>query len=146
MNKNILFIMIFLSLIISGCINNDRQDSSVCIKDSCFEVELAVTQEERGNGLIGRNKLDADKGMLFIFEEEDMHSFWMKDMKFAIDIIWINADKEIVYISSHMQPCEILQSCPSITPLGEAKYVLEIKAGEAYGFKTGDTATFSGDF
>lgn len=146
MNKNILFIMIFLSLIISGCINNDRQDRSICIKDSCFEVELAVTQEERGNGLIGRNKLDADKGMLFIFEEEDIHSFWMKDMKFAIDIIWINADKEIVHISSYTQPCEILQPCPSITPPREAKYVLEIKAGKAYGFRAGDTATFPEDF
>lgn len=110
--------------------------------DKCFDVELAVTPEQRTNGLMGRNGLDKSAGMLFVFEEEGNHSFWMKNMKFAIDIIWINADNEIVYISSYTQPCELLRPCPSITPPVAAKYVLEVNAGEAYEFDVGDSVAF----
>jgi uncharacterized membrane protein (UPF0127 family) len=140
------FLIIALLLIVSsGCVQQ-AAGNQVCIRDRCFEVELAVTPEERAQGLMGRNKLDADKGMLFIFEEEGNHSFWMKDTMIPLDIIWINSGMEIVFISGYTQPCELLKSCPSVTPPEKARYVLEVGAGEAYDFEAGDTVTFSGDF
>ncbi len=145
MRKASVFMAVILSLIISGCVN-DLPENQVCINEKCFDVELATTTQERAQGLMGRNKLDAGRGMLFVFEDEGNHSFWMKDMKFALDIIWLNTGREIVYISSYTQPCELLKPCPSITPPVRARYVLEVGAGEAYELGIGDKAVFSGDF
>jgi uncharacterized membrane protein (UPF0127 family) len=146
MRKTLALTTVFLALFISGCINEAQPENQVCIRGKCFDVELAVTPEERSSGLMGRSHLDTGKGMLFVFDEEGNHSFWMKDMRFALDIIWISADRDIVYVSSYTQPCEVLKPCPSITPPEKAKYVLEINAGKAYEFEVGDKFTFSGDF
>jgi uncharacterized membrane protein (UPF0127 family) len=93
-------------------------------------AELAVTDEERQQGLMHREKIDSDQGMLFIFEEEDKHSFWMKNMKFSIDILWLDRDKRIVHIERKLPPCKSVP-CPSYSPLIPAMYVLELKAGSA---------------
>ncbi|MCX5886806.1 MAG: DUF192 domain-containing protein [Proteobacteria bacterium] len=73
------FILLFsLSCaILFGC--RDPQQPHVCINDHCFQVELAVTPDARARGLMFRKHLDKDRGMLFIFEEEDIHPFWMKN-------------------------------------------------------------------
>ncbi len=90
-----------------------------------------------------REKLDLDKGMLFIFEEEGEYSFWMKNTLIPLDIIWINKAKEVVFISGNTQPCQEEYSCSSINPGKNAKYVLEINAGiaEKIGLKVGDKIT-----
>jgi len=93
-----------------------------------IHAELAVTDQERQMGLMFREGINPDQGMLFVFEKEGIHSFWMKNMKFSIDIIWLDKDKRIVHIEKNVPPCES-GDCPSYEPPVHAKYVLEIKQG-----------------
>ena len=91
-------------------------------------AELAVTDQERQLGLMYRESINADQGMLFVFEREGIYSFWMKNMKISIDIIWLDKDKRIVHIEKNVPPCET-EDCPSYAPAALSKYVLEIKSG-----------------
>lgn len=91
-------------------------------------AELAVTDEERQLGLMHRQEILADQGMLFIFKEEGTYSFWMKNMKFSLDILWLDRGKRIVHIERNVPPCE-REPCPSYPPRLPAMYVLELKAG-----------------
>jgi uncharacterized membrane protein (UPF0127 family) len=91
-------------------------------------AELAVTPEQRQRGLMFRDGINFDQGMLFIFESEGRHSFWMKNMKFAIDLLWLDGDKRIIHIEEHAPPCEG-EDCPSYAPALPAMYVLELAAG-----------------
>lgn len=127
----ILFVLFMISLV-----SNPNQ---VCINNHCFLVEMAKTREERSQGLMNRKYLAENKGMLFVFDNEDIHSFWMKDVLIPLDIVWINQDKEVVYIYRNAQPCK--EECESIRPEKKAMYVLEINAGQA-DFKVGDKAVF----
>jgi uncharacterized membrane protein (UPF0127 family) len=112
---------------------------SVCIKERCFFVELAKTDAERGKGLMYRNELDKNKGMLFIFDKEAIYPFWMKNTLIPLDMIWADSNGKVVFISQNVQPCKSL-ICPSVMPSAKAKYVLEINAGiaEENGLKLGD--------
>jgi len=98
----------------------------VCIGNNCFEVELAKTLEEKKTGLMNREFLDEDWGMLFVYEEYGDYSFWMKDTHIPLDIIWIKDDR-VVYVYQNAVPCE--DYCISISPNLSANYVLEINSG-----------------
>ena len=117
---------------------------SVCIRGNCFSVELAQTEAQRDTGLMNRKSLDKNKGMLFIFGEVGFYPFWMKNTLIPLDMIWIGADKKIVFISENAQPCKIL-ICPVIVPLAKAEYVLEINAGvvSVAGLKVGDDVSIT---
>lgn len=120
--------------------------SSVCIEKNCFSVELAKTEAQREKGLMYRNALDKNKGMLFIFDKEGIYPFWMKNTLIPLDIIWINGNSKVVFISQNVQPClpagQAGKSliCSSIIPSAKAKCVLEINAGisKESGLKPGD--------
>jgi len=84
--------------------NSSSKSNKICIEGkTCFYAEIADTLGERERGLSGKQSLGDDKGMLFIFEEETLPGFWMKDMKFPIDILWIDENKKIVGIEKNMQ-------------------------------------------
>lgn len=91
-------------------------------------AELAVTDYERARGLMYRERINPDQGMLFIFEVEGRHSFWMKNMVISIDILWLNKEKQIVHLEERVPPCE-RDPCPSYASKIPAMYVLELKAG-----------------
>lgn len=140
-----IFALMALVVLISGCIGNQDievpEQNQVFINDNCFYVELATTPDDRARGLMFREHLDPDKGMLFIFEEEGVHPFWMKNTLIPLDIIWISEDKEVVFISKNTQPCKT-DICPSINPSKKAKYVLEVNGGisDKIGLNVGDKA------
>ncbi|OIO49257.1 MAG: hypothetical protein AUJ39_01400 [Parcubacteria group bacterium CG1_02_42_13] len=97
----------------------------VILKGEKFMVEAADTPAERMQGLSGRSGLSVNEGMLFTFDKPDAHGFWMKDMKFPIDIIWIS-NNEVIYVSSNLNP----DSYPTIfSPPEPVSQVLEVKAG-----------------
>ena len=112
---------------------------SACFKDDCFYVEIADSQTERIRGLMYRKTLNKDSGTLFVFEEEGIYPFWMKNTLIPLDIIWINKDKEIIFIKESAQPCKT-NICPTTTSNKRAKYILEINAGltEEMNIKIGD--------
>lgn len=112
---------------------------TVCYENNCFNVEIAKTAAQIERGLMYRNQLPNDEGMLFIFNKQGVYPFWMKNTLIPLDIIWINSENKVVSITSNAQPCKSLM-CPSIMPSGTAKYVLELNGGtcEKIGLSIGD--------
>ena len=91
-------------------------------------VAIADTEPEREQGLSGVSGLKEDEGMLFIFEKDGIYSFWMKDMLFSIDMLWISSEGRVVFIAPSVAP----DTYPhAFTPDTPARYVLEIPAGFA---------------
>ena len=101
-----------------------------------IQAEVAASQNERERGLMYREELGEDAGMLFVFEKEDKYQFWMKNVNFPLDIIWVNKDMRVVDIQTAM-PCT--EHCIEYTPDYPARYVLEVPAGftAAHNIKTG---------
>lgn len=112
-------------------------DSIVAILD----IEFANTEYETQTGLMYRRSMRNDRGMLFVFENEIRRSFYMKNTEFALDIIFVNSDHEIVSIQKNAKPFD-KSSLASEAP---AKYVLEINAGlsDQWGLEAGDLIEFS---
>ena len=126
------------------------QGPVVKIGDALFPVDLALTPEQRSQGLSGREVMAAETGMLFIFENEGTFSFWMKEMHFPLDIVWIGADCAVVDVTLGAPPPEegqALADLPRFSPSSPALYVLEINAGEyaEQGIDPGDLVEFVGD-
>jgi uncharacterized protein len=107
-------------------------------------AELALSVEQRTRGLMFRDRLDSREGMLFVFEEETVHSFWMKNVKFPIDILWLDRGKKLVHIAKRVPPCA-KEPCPLYSPVLPALYVLELTAGRSdeLGLKPGVRLDFS---
>lgn len=112
-------------------------------------VELALTGAQRSRGLSGRESLPAGSGMLFVFDQPNKSGFWMPEMRFSLDIIWIGADCRLVHIEAevpHPAPDTPRSELPIYAPDAPGQYVLEVNAGDAAraGWQTGDAATFRG--
>ncbi|HZZ83248.1 MAG TPA: DUF192 domain-containing protein [Anaeromyxobacteraceae bacterium] len=99
------------------------------------DIEVARTEDERGRGLMFREHLEPDAGMIFVFEGEDVHPFWMKNTFIPLDIVFIDDMGEIVSIVEQAEP-------QSLTPRsgGPSRYVLEVNGGwcAAHGVRPGD--------
>jgi len=105
-----------------------------------FSVELAETQEKQALGLMFRDSLEDDHGMLFIFQDEARRSFWMKNCRIALDIFYFDAQLHLVNVSENTPPCRTSR-CPVYPSSGPAMYVLELNSGKAaeLGAKPGDS-------
>ncbi len=91
-------------------------------------AELAITDVQRARGLMYREKINSDQGMLFVFEYAGVHSMWMKNMLISLDFLWLDNEKRIVHLEENIPPCEN-DPCPSYASKIQAMYVLELKAG-----------------
>ncbi|MEM2760989.1 MAG: DUF192 domain-containing protein [Nitrososphaerales archaeon] len=94
-------------------------------------VEVADDSEKTARGLMYRDHLPEDRGMLFIFEREHRYQFWMMNMKINLDIIWLDSNGKVVHIVEDAKPCidEGHTSLCTYNPDEPAKYVLEVNAG-----------------
>jgi hypothetical protein len=119
----------------------DIKKTTAMINGRSFSIEIADTVSKQMQGLSGREKLNENEGMLFIFKDSSIRSFWMKGMNFPIDIIWIR-EGEIVEFSENLQPSGSLLNAfkDSVSPSVPVNYVLEVAAGtvERFGIKAGD--------
>lgn len=104
-------------------------------------ASLSTTPDSQSKGLSIKDSLNENEGMLFIFESPQKYSFWMKDMKFPIDIIWINSTGKIVHIEKNLSPCYLLLPCPSYAPNNDSLYVLEVVSNftNKFGVSVGDS-------
>ena len=105
----------------------DKEFKQACINNQCFDLEVVTSRKDQIKGLSGRETLDLNKGMLFIYNQEQLVSIWMKEMKFSLDIIWINSKKEVVHIERGVLPCGE-DYCANFS--AKAKYVLEVNANQ----------------
>jgi len=105
-------------------------------------VEVADNQVKKYEGLMFRDSLGQNDGMIFPFSEDGNYSFWMSNVKLPLDLIWINNEKTVVDITENAQPCKV--ECPYIISREPAKYVVEVNGGFANrnGIRIGDKASF----
>jgi len=115
----------------------------VCIENTCIKAEIADDDYTRQQGLMYRESLADDRGMLFVFQDEGEYGFWMKNMLIPLDIIWISKDMQVVDISANVEPCR--DTCDNITPKKAVKYVLEVQSGfvDKHKIRLGDKAFFN---
>src|SRR3989344_2375755 len=133
----------------------EKQFLNIKIWSAQITAEIADTPEKRARGLSGREALGKDEGMLFVFTDSAIRQFWMKDMNFSLDIIWIDENKKIIDITKNATPESYLSRAvypkqgrgesggpEKFSPSAPAKYVLEVSAGfaDAHNIKIGDYA------
>lgn len=108
-----------------------------------LKLELALTAEEISRGLMFRPSLPDDRGMLFLFDEERVPSFWMKNTIIALDLVFLDSTGRVVDIIDNAQPCAA-DPCPNYIPSAPAQAVIELAAGNAsqHGLQAGDLIEF----
>ena len=109
------------------------------LKGARFTVELATTPDKQQLGLMFREQMDADHGMLFIFPSAATRSFWMKNTRIPLDIFYFDEQLKLVSVAENAKPCRV-RICPGYPSKGPAQYVLELNAGKAaeLGVRPGD--------
>lgn len=146
--KKIFFILTFFLIIFAAVIlaiavkRNTAPVAEIKIGDNFFIAEIADTPAKQSQGLSGRESLEINKGMLFVFEKPGSYGFWMNGMKFPIDIIWISGDKIIGFEkNASLAPSINSGQAKIYYPNESVDKVLEIKAGGAdnFGIKIGDS-------
>jgi uncharacterized membrane protein (UPF0127 family) len=108
-------------------------------------VEVAADDATRQQGLMYRDTLPENRGMLFFFASTGNYPFWMKNTLIPLDMIWIDDQKRIAHIAAAVPPCKA-DPCPSVPPDADARYVLELASGVAarHGLANGQTLRFEG--
>jgi uncharacterized membrane protein (UPF0127 family) len=127
------WILVILTLLLIGgtafyvLLPQLQMHTTVRIGDGVFLARVAKTAESREKGLSGTSGLRDNQAMLFIYDSDGKWPIWMKDMKYPIDIVWLDKDKKVVYIVKNAPP----ESYPyeNFTPKQDARYVLEFPAG-----------------
>lgn len=130
-------VVLFIGLLIITFIMS-KQTKQVVVNNKSFNVKIADNEKERQIGLSKTTKIVENQGMLFIFDNADYHSFWMKDMKFPIDIIFIKGDK-VVTVIENAKPGVKEEDLEIYQPEEASDKVLEVSAGTAkkYNIKKG---------
>ncbi|MCX7545647.1 DUF192 domain-containing protein [Marinicella gelatinilytica] len=127
-----------LILLLSAC---QSLPDRVSINGVAFQVTVADDDNSRAMGLMYRESMPEDVGMLFIFPDSQPRAFWMKNTLIPLDILYFNQHKKLVSIQADVPPCRSTTTrCPNYPSKYAAQYVLEINAGLAnrYDFKLGD--------
>src|SRR3989344_164444 len=144
MIKKLIFIMV---LLLAGCTKSEWSTVTLLAdgKEIPVQVEIADEAAEWQQGLMFREELGADKGMLFIFGEEMTQRFWMKNTLIPLDMVFIDADNVIVDIQE-AEPCRT-ESCIVYVSAAPAQYVLEVNKGfsTANGINVGDLLIFGNE-
>ena len=128
-----------LALTLLLCTACMAQEPHVILKGQRFTVDLAETAEQQALGLMFREEMADDHGMLFIFPVEARRSFWMKNTRIPLDILYFDGDLALVSLWQNVRPCAA-DPCPSYPSRAPARYVLELNAGTAasLGVERGD--------
>lgn len=110
-----------------------------------LQLEVAVTDQQKSVGLMNREKLAPDAGMVFVFGRDDVLPFWMKSTLMPLDIIWLSATGEVVEVRADLQPYRV-DPCPKFTPQNFARAALLVNAGfnAAHGVNPGVVVRFEG--
>jgi uncharacterized membrane protein (UPF0127 family) len=124
--------LVLLVLVVVGTPKSSEKTDRLNINNRQVTLLVASTTTQLETGLGNRTSLPLNEGMLFVFIVPAIQCFWMKDMHFPIDMIWLNAGKEIVYIEANVSPDTYPRTfCPPY----QAQYVIELNSGQAQALK-----------
>ena len=131
-----LFLIFTLMLLSASCVSDEPK---VVLKGETFSVELATQPKQHALGLMFRDSMEEDHGMLFIFPTAATRSFWMKNTRIPLDIFYFDQDLRLVSVIRNAKPCRTPE-CATYSSSGPARYVLELNAGKAaeLGVEPGD--------
>ena len=135
---------VLVALILIFCLSQTNYAiKKVCFDKSCFKVKIAKTAEQRRIGLTQHKALGKNQGMLFLYPTKGFYSYWMKGMRFPIDMIWLDETRQIITLYEGVPPC-FQETCPVFSSTKQALYVLELSAASIsrLNLKTGRVATF----
>ena len=134
---------LFASCLVSGCAGASQP--WVEVGSQRYAIELADDDAERARGLMFRDVMANDHGMLFIHDAEEPQAYWMKNTKIPLDILYLDDGRKLVAQQRDVPPCSLGDACPSYPSDAPARYVLELNAGEAarLGLKDGTEMNFS---
>lgn len=137
--------VLFSGLFLSGCGN--ASEHWVELNGQRFQVEIADDDGERARGLMFRDRMDANRGMLFIHEREMPLAYWMKNTRLSLDILYFDDERKLVSQQRDVPPCSSGNRCPPYPSDAPARYVLELNAGQAakMGLKDGTELSFGPD-
>ena len=143
MRRPRLFALLFAFLLSFPCCTQAGNDPAppglipiTLPRGTIIYAELADTPQKRAEGLMYREHLGADRGMLFTFLQAQAWTFWMKNTKIPLDIIWMNEKKQILHMEQNVPICTRTDdSCPQYRPNNEALYVLELEGGRVESLK-----------
>ena len=110
-----------------------------------FQVEVVASESAKTRGLMYRDKLPPQRGMFFYYTDEPQRrSMWMPNMRFPLDIVWLDSSFKIVSIRYNVEPCPNIQLCPRISSIYKCQYAIEFPSGEvqALGLRVGDVLSF----
>ncbi|HRO27679.1 MAG TPA: DUF192 domain-containing protein [Luteimonas sp.] len=122
----------------AGCASADAP--WVEIGGARYGVEVADDDAERARGLMFRDSMPPDRGMLFIHEREEPQAYWMKNTRIALDILYFDDALTLVSQQRDVPPCSAGNACPAYPSRAPARYVLELNAGEAARLQLADGA------
>ncbi|MCI2243008.1 DUF192 domain-containing protein [Xanthomonas sp. PPL568] len=128
---------VLLLLALSGCASAGG-DHWVELGGHRYQVELAQNDATRARGLMFRDQMDADHGMLFIHDREEPQAYWMKNTKIPLDILYFDNQRKLVAQQRDVPPCSAGDACPPYPSNAPARYVLELNAGQAEQLKLQD--------
>ena len=131
--------LVWIGLSLSACAAQ-ASGPSVELKGHRFDVEIAADDASRTRGLMFRDSMEPDHGMLFLFDHAAEQNFWMKNTHIPLDILYFDEKYKLVSVQQRVPPCRGGDSCPTYPSSGRAQYVLELNAGLAdkLGVKPGD--------
>ena len=146
MNRHAINLLLAIALV--ACLPACASGSGtpwVELKGKRYMVEVADDDAERMRGLMFRDSMAADRGMLFVHEREEPQAYWMKNTKIPLDILYFDDGRKLVAQQRDVPPCSLGDACPSYPSEAPARYVLELNAGEAarLGLKDGVELRFS---
>ena len=104
---------------------------NVKIRGTVFSLDVADTLPKQILGLMHRDSIGRRGGMLFVFRKDGMNSIWMANMRFPIDIIWLDAEGIVVGFEEMVKPCKSILNCRAYSPSKKSRYVIELKGGTA---------------
>ncbi len=151
MALGIRFALLASSLLLTSCAEKPASfellgTRMVTLPDSArILAEVKITPQEMARGLMFRESLPHDRGMLFIHGTSGTYSYWMYQCKIPLDIIWMNSNRRVVEIAANTPPCEAKAAdCPSYGGHQPSQFVLELGGGEAqrHGVVEGQTILF----
>lgn len=137
----VIFLLVGIFILFLLAFSFISKKPTATINNHIFSIEIAATQQQQTTGLAKYASLPTDHAMYFPFSKPDYYSFWMKGMRFPIDILFIRNNKIISVFNSVPVPMKDSVSLPTYQPRTPADSVLEINAGlsKKYGFKVGDS-------
>lgn len=132
---------LILTLPLAACAKGPATPS-IELNGKSYSIELAEDDASREHGLMDRASMPEDHGMLFVFQDDAMRAFWMKNCKFAQDMLFFDDSRKLISVQRNVPACTA-DPCPAYSSGAPARYVLELNAGQAdkIGVSPGDVLT-----